>query len=103
MTLWKKAMALPVAASPASPAVVRLRSARVVKVVTAAPHSTPSGIVNLVRLSAVGMINIATLGLARGEWEKPWEAGSVRNSGAFVAALSTWAAAVAGMIGGLVG
>ena len=42
MTLWKKAMAPPVAASPASIAVVRLRSARVVKVVTVAPHSTPS-------------------------------------------------------------
>lgn len=54
MTLWKKAMAPPVVASPASPAVVRLRSARAVKAATAAPHSTPSSRIKAVRMLSNG-------------------------------------------------
>jgi hypothetical protein len=54
MTFWKKAMAAPAAASPASIAVVRLCSARAVKAVTAAPHSTPSSRITAVRTVSNG-------------------------------------------------
>jgi hypothetical protein len=54
MTLWKNMMALPAAASPASTAPVRLCSARVVKAVTAAPHSTPSSRSRAVRTLSNG-------------------------------------------------
>lgn len=58
MTLWKKAMAPPAAASPASTAAVRLRSVRAVKVATAAPHSTPSS-----RIRAVLTLSNGGVGL----------------------------------------
>jgi hypothetical protein len=54
MTLWKKAMAPLAVASPASVAELRLRSARAVKVVTAAPHSTPSSRIRAVRMLSNG-------------------------------------------------
>lgn len=54
MILWKKTMAPLAAVTPASPAVVKLCSARVVKVVTAAPHSTPSSRIRAVRTLSKG-------------------------------------------------
>ena len=68
MTLWKKTMAPLAVVSPASPAVVRLRSARVVKAVTAAPHSTPNSRIRAVRTlsngGGLGLDNRGSLTLA---------------------------------------
>jgi hypothetical protein len=73
MTWWKKTMAPLAAVSPASPAVVRLCSVRVVKAVTAAPHSAPSSRIRVVRMlskgGGLGLDNTGSLGRWRpGLW-----------------------------------
>lgn len=54
MIWWKKAMAPLAAVSPVSPAVMRLCWAKVVKAVTAVPHSTPSSRIRAVRTLSKG-------------------------------------------------
>jgi hypothetical protein len=66
MTWWKKTMALLAAVSPA---VVRLCSVRVVKSVTAAPHSAPNSRIRAVRTlsngGGLGLDNTGSLGRGR--------------------------------------